>query len=298
MKKVLIAILILCAVIVGLFIVKNSIIDNADYNIEKITEFNYFIFKDEEEYGVIDRSGNIIIEAKYEEVIIPNPEKDIFICQNQNNTSILNASNQELFTNYEETLPIKLKNVASSLSYEKSVLKFKKDGLYGLIDFEGNVIAKNIYTSIENLQPTEGKFLVEKDGKKGIIDLNGNTLVKTKYDDIMSDGYYTDEDGYKKSGFIVSNKTDDGYRYGYINYKGKTVLENKYNEITRISKDDKNIFLIVSENGQQGFYKNSKKIINHEYVSISYDDNIDLLIVQKNKKYGVNTLERKKYNKH
>ena len=295
MKKVVIAILVLCVMIASIFIIRNSMINNVDYSIEKIEEFNYFIYKDEGKYGVIDKLGNIIITAKYEEVIIPNPEKDIFVCQNQENTSILNSDNQELFGEYEEVRPIKLKNVASSLSYEKNTLKYKQDGLYGLIDFKGNVITKNIYTSIENLQPTEGKFLVEKDGKKGVIDLKGNTLVKPKYDIVISDGYYTEDDEYKKSGFIVANKTDEGYRYGYIAYNGKTIIENKFNEINRISKKDKDIFLIVSENGKQGFYKNSKKILEHEYTDIDYDDEMDLLIVQKNKKYGVYTLGRKKY---
>ena len=150
------------------------------------------------------------------------------------------------------------------------------------------------YNSIENLQPTEGKFLVSKNGKYGIIDLKGNTLVDVEYDKIMSDEYYTEKEGYKKSGFIVSNKTEDGFRYGYIDYYGKNILEAKYNEIERISKqDDKKIYLIVSDNGQYGLYNSSKKIIENEYQSIAYDENVDLIILQKNKKYGASSLDGK-----
>ena len=61
---------------------------------------------------------------------------------------------------------------------------YEKDGLYGLITYNGKEITKPIYNSIENLRPTEGKFLVSKDGKYGCIDLNGNTLVKTDYLDL------------------------------------------------------------------------------------------------------------------
>ena len=179
------------------------------------------------------------------------------------------------------------------LSYEKSVLIYKKDGLYGLINFEGKEITKNLYNSIENLQPTEGKFLVSKDEKYGTIDLKGNILIKTEYDEIESDGYYTEETGYIESGFIVANKTDDGYKYGYINNKGKVILEPNYNQISRILKEDKNLSLIVSENGQYGIYKNNKKILENEYQEISYDDELDVLIIQKNKKYGVANLEGK-----
>ena len=293
MKKIIIAILVLCTIIAGIFIIKNVVTNRDDYELEKITDLKYFIFKEGEKYGVIDKSGNIIINANYEEIIIPNPEKDVFVCQNEDSTVVLNANKQKLFQDFEEVEPIKLKNVATALSYEKSILKYKKDGLYGLIDFDGNIITKNIYKSIENLQPTEGKFLVEISDKKGVIDLSGKTLVPTKYDGILSDEYYTEKDGYKKSGLIVFDKTDEGYRYGYINYKGKTILENKFNGITRVQADDDNAYLIVSDDGKQGVYKNAKKIIDHEYTDIDYDENNGILIVQKNKKYGAMSISRK-----
>ena len=294
MKKVFIVIVIICILAIAVFTAKRMLIDKAEYKIEKINEYNYFIFKEEEKYGVIDKNGNIIIDASYSNVIIPNPEKEVFICQNEGSSIIVNASNQRLFSEYQELEPIKLKNVATALSYEKNTLIYKRDGLYGLIDFEGNVITKNMYESIENLQPTEGKFLVIQNGKKGVIDFKGNVIVSAKYDELLSDNYYTEEEEYQKSGFIVSTKTEDGYRYGYISYKGKKILEDKYNGISRILKKDNDIYLIVSENGKQGAYKNSKQVIEHEYASIEYDDNVDLLIVQKNKKYGVYTLAGKK----
>lgn len=293
-KKIFAILIILILIIVGIFAVKSKKQSKYNYEIEAVNEYNYYIYKDNEQYGVIDKNGGIIVEAKYSNVVIPNPEKDIFVCYNNQDTEVLNSKKEKLFTNYEMVEAIKLKNVASALTYEKSVLMYKQEGLYGLIDFEGKVITKNSYHSIENLQPTEGKFLVSKDDKYGIIDIKGNTLVDLEYNKVTSDGYYTEKDGYKKSGFIVSNKTEDGFKYGYISYTGKKVLDAQYNEIERISKeDDKNIYLICSENGQFGLYQNSKKIIQNEYQSITYDDNVDLIILQKNKKYGAATLEGK-----
>ena len=146
---------------------------------------------------------------------------------------------------------------------------------------------------IKKLQPTEGKLLVSKDEKYGVIDLKGNTLVETEYDKIESDGYYTLKDKYKKSGYIISVRTDDGYKSGYINYSGKKILETKYNEIERLSKEDeKNIYLIASEEGKVGLYKNSKNVIKHEYQSITYNDRNNV-ILQKNKKYGAALLDGK-----
>lgn len=293
MKKIMIIVIAIILIIVGVFVFKSKS-NKFNYEIPKITEYNYFILKDNEKYGVIDKNGNTIIEANYTDVVIPNPEKDIFVCYDGEKSNILNVNNEKLYTEYEQVEPIKLKNVASPLCYEKSTLMYKKDGLYGLIDFNGNIITKNIYESIENLQPTEGKFLVKRENKVGVIDLKGNTIVDIKYDEILSDGYYTKEDGYQKSGFIISTTTEDGYKYGYISYKAKNILKTEYNEITRISKeDDSNIYLIASSNGQYGFYQNSKKIIDNEYQSITYDENTDLLILEKNKKYGASNISGK-----
>ena len=295
MKKVIFIIITIIIVIAGYVLIKNNMTKKYDYEISKITEYNYFIYKENEHFGVIDKNGNKIIDAQYETIIIPNPEKDIFICYKNENNEILNSNNEKLFTNYEKIEPIKLKNVTTSLAYEKSVLSYKKNGMYGLIDFQGKEITKNLFDSIENLQPTEGKFLVSKNGKYGVIDLNGNNIVDMKYDNVFSDEYYTQKEQYKKSGFIVLNKVDNVFKFGYVSYTGKMILDLKYNEIERIQKDDKDssIYLIVSDNGKYGLYKKSKKIIGNEYQDITYDENLDLVLLQKEKKYGAASLEGK-----
>ena len=292
-KKILIfliAILLIIGIIFGICKIKENSIN---YEISKVQDYKYFKYNENEKMGIIDKNGNIIIAAQYDDIIIPNLEKDIFICyDNQTNKNkVLNSKNEELFTQYDNIEPIKLKNVASILCYEKSVLKYEKDGLYGLIDFDEKEKTKNIYTQIENLQSTEGKFKVEKDGKYGIINLNGKKLVECNYDDISTDSYYNVENEYKKSGFIVSNKTENGIRYGYINYKGKKLLDLNYNEIVRIGNLDE-IYLIVAENGQYGLYKNSKQIIKPQYQSIEYCDNGGI-IIQKNQNYGISNLDGK-----
>ena len=210
----------------------------------------------------MDREGNILTEAKYVKIEIPNPEKDIFVCyESEEKGIVLNSKKEVLFEGYDNIQAIKLKNIASLLCYEKNALKYEKDGLYGLIDFNGKVIVKNEYKSIENLQGVEGKFVVSKDGKQGVVNYNGRMLVEPKYDRIASDGYYNNDTKYIKSGFIVSNTTENGYRYGYINYSGEKTLDVEYNDIIRaaifyypafnmreyayFSKDDKSLSLSI-----------------------------------------------------
>ena len=292
MKKKILAIAIILIIIASIFIIKTINTKKYNYEIEKINEFNYYIYREDNVYGVIDKNGKIIVEAKYTNVIIPNPQREVFVCYNGNNTEILNSKNEKLFTQYNHVEPIKLKSVASTLTYEKSVLSYEKDGHYGIITLDGKEITSNVYDSIENLQPTEGKLLVSKNDKYGVIDIKGPELVKIEYDKILSDEYYTKKDEYKKSGFIVSIKTEDGMKSGYISYKGKKVLDTKYNQIERIVKEDKNVYLIASENGKYGLYKNNKNVIENEYQSMEYNDN-DIIILQKNKKYGAATLDGK-----
>ena len=90
------------------------------------------------------------------------------------------------------------------------------------------------------------------------------------------------------------NKKEDGYKYGYISYTGKKILDVKYNDIERIQlKDENSIYLIVSENGKYGLFNKSKKVLENNYQKIIYDDNVNLLFLQKNKKYGVASLNGK-----
>lgn len=291
MKKFIVIIIVIVIAIAFAFVINMKNQKDINYEIAEVNEYNYFKYLDNEKIGIIDKLGKVIIEAKYDEIIIPNPQKDIFVCYNGEKCRILNSSNSELFTQYDEVEPIQLKNIASVLSCERSVLKYKKGGLYGLIDFDGKEITKNIYNKLENLQSTEGKFLVEKDGKFGIINLNGSVLVKTSYDVVKTDGYYDKKSGYIYSGFITGNKTEDGYRYGYISYDGKIILKEEYNSLTRVPNMEK-IYLIISKDGRYGLYQESKKVINTEYQSISYMDNGGI-IIQKNKNYGIASLEGK-----
>lgn len=265
------------------------------YEVAKIENYNYFVLKKNNLSGVIDKSGKTIIEPIYEEVKIPNPEKGIFVCYNSEKTKILDDKGQEVFTQFKNIEPIRLKNIASDLMFEKSVLKYSEDSKYGLINFEGKKVTNAIYDEIEGLPYKEGELLVKQTDKYGVINIKGNNLVDIKYDKIDVDGYYASDNGYKYAGYIVSNKTDEGYRSGYINVNGDMILKVEHNQISRITQiDDKeNAYLIESKNGQFGLMKNDKEILKNEYQSISYDESNKLLVIEKSKKYGVASLEGK-----
>ena len=300
-KKNIVMIIIVLVIIIsiaGWFIYKQIEKNGREYEIEKIAiqDYEYFILRQDGKYGVMNKNGDIVIHPEYTNVIIPNPKKAVFICYDENNqTKVLNQNNEQIFSEYEQIQPIRLKNIASNLMYEKNLLTYVQDEKMGLINLEGEVIAKPIYESIEGLPYKEGELLVQLEGKYGVINNKGNNLVEPKYDQITVDNYTTEEEGYKRAGYIVSNTTENGYRYGYVDINGNVLLEPEYTEVSRIIniKDNDNIYLIVAQNGQYGVVKNQEQIIENEYQSISYNSESNTLTLEKTKRYGIATLEGK-----
>ena len=187
-----------------------------------------------------------------------------------------------------------MKDVASDLVYEKTTLEYEKNGKFGIISIDGEKITEPIYESIDTLQFKEGELLVKLNGKYGVINIKGATIVKPLYDSIESDKYYESGINYKKSGYIVSKTTNEGYRYGYVNYKGKQILDTKFNDLSRITDvNSEDVYLICAENGQYGLIKNKKKVINNEYQSLNYNESNNTITALKGKRYGVVSLDGK-----
>ena len=264
---------------------------NKKYEIAEVKQYNYFLLKENDLYGVINKTGNFVIDAEYDDIKIPNPEKSVFVCYKGNQSKVLNDKKEEILKQYEQVEAIRLKNVSGNLVYEKSVLKYFEDGKYGLINFDGKKITKAIYDEIDSLEYKEGELVVKQNEKYGIINIKGRKVVDPKYDKISLDEYYTESDQYKKAGYIVSNKTEEGYRYGYIDCNGKLIQQVEYNELSRV-QDAKNndIYILCAKNGQYGITKNGKELIPNEYQSIVYDDANDIFVIEKSKKYGIANL--------
>jgi len=292
-KKIIPIILILILLLIGTYLFLNY--KNKEYNLTEVLECNYYKLNENNKYGVIDIKGNVVIEPVYDNVQIPNPEKAVFICEKDDKVIVLNEKNEKIFTQYDEVTAISIQGILSNVPYEKTVLRYKLNEKYGLIDFTGKVITKPIYEEIKGLQNKESELLVKKDNKYGVINAKGAKLINEEYYDILADGYYTEENQYALSGYIVSNKTNDGYRYGYISSKLKKVLDVEYNYIARVLETDntKDIYLIATKNGQTGVIKNNKVIINLDYQGIEYESNNKVFELQRNFKFGVADLNGK-----
>lgn len=279
---IIVAIIVIISLAISIYIPNKDKLSN-----EKIdTSKNYETIEMNGKIGVKD-GENVIIEPQYDKIIIPNEHKDVFMCESGEDAKFVNSKNEEIFQNYDD---VELIEYADS-KYEKNILRYEKNGKYGLLNINGKTITDAKYEDLTSLTDKEGEVLVKENGEYGIIDEKGNTKIKNKYDSIQSDGFYTDESGYKKAGYIVSVVTNDGYRYGYYDSEGVQVLNEEYNQITRLTQIKSDTYLIVAQNGQYGVFINNSKIINPRYQSIDYNSDLQLFIVERTKQYGAINLK-------
>lgn len=248
----------------------------------------YSVIEENGKYGVKNQEDKIIVKPQYEQVVIPNEHRGIFICDNYGEkTVVYNEKGSEIFKEYEAVEPIKLSNLLEE-KYEKNAIIYQKNGKYGLLSITGKVIFDARYEQIFSLGYKENEVIVKDNNKYKIYDVNGKQLIKEEFDSIQSDEYYNEQDGYKKSGYIVCKTTSDGYRYGYYDYDYDEVLTPDYNQILRIVDvtDKNNVYLIAAQNGQYGVFINNAKIINTQYQSINYEKEFNLFIAERTGKYG------------
>ena len=290
-----ILILIIIVIVVSLIIYFSN---RAKYifDVEYVSNIEYNTVKVEDKYGVIDGNGNIVIEPTYNVIQIPNPSKPVFICMSNYNTEtkeyetkVLNDKKEQVITGYSNIQAIPANSTADGIPFENTVLRYKRDDKYGLISLEGKEITDAIYEEISSVTYKEGMLLVKQDGKYGVININGKVVIKPEYDNITVDNYYDVNTGYQRTGFIVCSIKDEGYRYGYVDYRGKKILDTIYTEVERVTdlEDEKDVYIVAYKDGQAGLLKNKKQILDYEYEDIIYYAYNDVFIVQRNGKQGI-----------
>ena len=228
-QKVFAVIIALIVLVMFVVIIKNVISQRS----EATKESEYFTIYSADKYGVIDKEGNEVIAPSYQEmIVIPDKEKDVFICTYDINdetgeykTKALNRKNEEIFTQYEQIEPIENADQNENIWYEDNVLRVKKDGKYGLIDLNGKELLNCEYEEIYALQGIENSLIIVKDGKVGLANNSGSIIVDPNYREIKNLG-----ETYKE-GYITI--TEDG-KYGVISTTKKQLLENNYEEIMQV----------------------------------------------------------------
>ncbi|MBN2442525.1 MAG: WG repeat-containing protein [Spirochaetales bacterium] len=144
------------------------------------------------------------------------------------------------------------------VAFKQGVVKYQKDGLFGLIDKKGKIRLKAQFEEIENFTDSSGLTVFKDDNWYGLINNMGEIIVEPQYQYI-----YTISDGVsivKKEGryFFLDHKTGkrlgdsifeeyyysssgfhrvlmDG-KYGFVNSLGKIIIEPQYKNINDFSQ--------------------------------------------------------------
>ena len=158
-----------------------------------------FIARRDGKYGIIDLANVTKVEFKYN-VASYNEKADIYILEDENAVStILNSAFETKLTGIlnelnEDKGYIKVRvgeeykyyNFKFEEKQPKDVLTSntlflsKKDGKYGYLDKEGNVVIDYIYDDAKE-QNSCGFAAIKKDGKWGSIDNKGKVVVEPTY---------------------------------------------------------------------------------------------------------------------
>lgn len=313
-KKVIAVILVIAVIIMFIIAIKKLI--STDNQNNKIIASTYFTLYSNDKWGVIDNNGKVIIEPTYDEmIIIPDNKKDLFICtenvdysNNTFSTKVLNSKNKEVLKQYDKVQAIENYDEYNNLWYE-DVLKFEKDGKYGLIDFKGKTLGEELYDNIYSLKGVKDSLVTVKENKLGVVNINGIQVVPNNYTQIESLGIDTNlyivKDENKNYG--IYNKLDTKYqeikplnnkniycvkennKYKVINEDEEEIVKFKFDDI----KEIKDNIVVYTKDKKYGAYDiNKDKNIKCEYDEIKYTCNNNF-IVKKNNSYGIIDIENK-----
>ncbi len=309
MKKVVAVILIIVVMIVFIIAIKKLI---GQESTKTIATKSYFSLYSNDKWGVIDSQANIVIEPTYEEmIIIPDNTKALFICtenvdytNNTYTTKILNANGKEILKKYEQVQAIENYDENNNLWYEQGVLKFQRDGKYGLINTNGKILVEPEFDSITSLKGTKGAILTTKDSKVGLINLSGEEVIPNEYEQIRSLGEDTNLYIVKNSEgkYGVYGKTQIKYedvkqlnnkdnfcvkedgKYKLINNKEETLVSDlKFSEIKQV---EDNIVVYKKDNKFGAVNLDGEEIVKCEYNDLTYTCN-DMFIAKKDNSYGI-----------
>jgi len=193
----------------GIVFVKDSKYGLMDYNgdikikaeYKELKEINkdIFIAKKDKKYGIIDIDSNEKVDFKFTDIYY-NDEAGIYIAEGSNyNSSILDSEFNVKITGILSELDtlqgyMKLKiedeykyynfkfeeRNPSDIYTEKTLFLSKKDGKYGFVNKDGNLVVDYIYDDATE-QNKYGYSAIKKDGLWGSIDSNGNVVIEPTY---------------------------------------------------------------------------------------------------------------------
>ena len=159
----------------------------------------YFVAKKEERYGIIDNQNTEKLYFNYTSIDY-NKDSELYIAEDMNfQSSIINKNFEVKLIGILSELNTDMKYIKMHINDEykyynydfeektnvealkgNTIFLSKKDGKYGYVDSEGQVVVDYIYNDATE-QNKFGYAAVQQNGKWGSIDSKGNIVIKPTY---------------------------------------------------------------------------------------------------------------------
>ena len=253
-------------------------------------EYGYIRVKNGLYTGVLNPDGKEAVQAYQDTVYLASA--DTFFLYKRNNGLV---GYSDRYCNTTMTLNTKFEQV---LSLQNGYSKFKKDGLYGFIDAQGNVQIAPKYTVCGEFN--NGMAAVFLQGKWGFVDKQENLTVQPYYKEVkpFRNGFAPVKNAKNKWLFISKNGKPinstlyDDFRetknskyivfknkhWGLTDSKGKEILAPKYEYVEELS----NRFIKVKKDGKYGVMDYEENIIlYYQYDEVVYNPYLRSFFVKK-----------------
>lgn len=280
---------------------------------EKVTNrAGYAVFKQGQEYGLKNTSGDVIIEPHYKKLGVVRP--DFIIAAKVKNGSY-GTSYGVIDTNENTVIPFDYEDLGYRSQH--CFLSARKDGEYGIINEDGHTVVDFKYRNTFFFE--DGLAKVYADGKKGIIDTTGKEVIPLEYNILFNTKQTEDTDtvyfqAEKDGAYGLLSRTGDiivPFDYGFVsiiegeteatgwvrvddknrqysglyNFKTEVEIPMKY-DITRLYDD---FIIVATRDGNTYHYqllnKKGKPLTEDDYTKMDYKNGY--LAVRKDDKYGV-----------
>ena len=158
-------------------------------------------------YGFIDKTGKIVIEAKYP-----------FSCGFKNGLACVKLDGKYGFIDKTGKMVIENKYEYASSFADNGLALAKQNGKYGFINKSGKFVIEPQFESADKFQKC-GLANIKQNDKWGCIDETGKIVIEPEYEN----RFVFDDNG------LADVKLND--KWGFIDKTGKMVIENKYDKV-------------------------------------------------------------------
>ena len=241
-------------------------------NLGKDNKDGFIVQADDGKYGIVDYSGNQILETIYDEVSKIHGN-DTYVVKKDSKYALVQKDGTELAaTGFDEIKQI-LKNSENGII-------FTKGNLYGVMKTTGEITIEPTYEELKEAK--SGILIAKQSGKYAIMDLEKNNKTEFKYTSInydeKADMYIAEDETFnnevldsnfevKLSGILIDKDSEKGYiqikqgeEYKYYNFK--------FEEKTEKDIYPSRTLYLSKKDGKYGFVDAEGNVV----VEYKYDD--------------------------